>query len=246
MPKRGAKIISSDPAVLRKTEEGEIRPADWRETHKRILVAPSRGYTVGVTFYRSEIAGDGTTVKIPVSRELEIRVRTNAERDLLGWGTLVEEPTAVPTGTFDIQHAERGRFHELPEALPPDSTVASPSERSGPRIPLYGSSLVVDDDLWESFQSRWSSYEDFVLSISSGKNPFALYGKRYAFIDDAEGMERLLPKFAAYLKRKEHSRDDESAVLEAVAQNVPVNIGPPLSRIEPQRFEKHPKTGRLW
>lgn len=221
---------------------------DWRKERYRILVAPQESYSISVVYYEEEPTASGGTVRSAKSKPLSMRVLTGGTLDRLGYGDLDLPDIPDPGAGGNFKHERHNRFyHELPEVTR-GSEVLNPQVAT--RIPLYGCQLRVDDATAESYGFLFKKKEDqdpleaLVQAITSRKQPFSLYGRKYAFIDDEEGMRKLMPKFAQLVRDGAWSKDDVNEIFRGEPGES--KVGPRLSAVEPHRFEKNPKTGRLW
>lgn len=220
---------------------------DWRKAGYRVLVAPKRDYSISVHFYKKEQLADGNTISKAHSLPLSMRVIGGGELDLLGYGDLELEPRDDPAADGEMEaHIEGGagsparsaRMHELPE-ITAGTTEMQPERMAHlKRIPLYGCQLRIDERLASEFPGLFGGFEDMVEKIMTSRKPFNLYGKRYAFVDDAEGMRRLMPAFSAYVRDRKWDEDDQTEVLR---NPVGAQVGPRLWADPKERHRFEPR-----
>lgn len=271
--KPGMKFVSpSGKGGDEKPPEKKPKRFDWREARYRILVTPRSGYSISVPQVRRTHTTSGVVMERS-SIPFNFRVISGGERDHLGFARMKIEGTPDPGAAGDFRHSLEGRegtYHELPESTHGMSletgVIGAPSleiEPKGPeaplshyrRFPLYGAQFRIDQKIVDEMEETllgirgedWPEdpFERLVHWIENRRRPFTLYGKKYAFLDDEAGMEKLLPQFLEYVKKVAIYRDDQDEIFRS--RNISGSeVGPPLSQLEPGRFERHPEHGYLW
>ena len=205
----------------------------WQEKGYRVLVSPKRDYTLSMTVWNTEL--DARGVAVPGRRDipLQMRVLSGSDRDLLMWSDAKADDIPAPEGVFKNTRTG-GTYHELTEILEDTEVTAPPATK---RFPCYGCQVRLDANMADEF--GFENLKAMVDDVMSNR----LYGKNYAFIDDDEGMLKLLPKFADYARTLGWDKEDAHEIFEFGMDS---KIGPHLSEFpdEAHRFQRT-SDGRL-
>jgi hypothetical protein len=207
---------------------------DWEKQGFRVLVAPKKDYTMGLTVWRKELDIAGVAVPKRMDIPLQLRVLSGSDRDLLLWADADPDSIPAPEGVFKNTRTNK-EYHELTETVPVDSEVIEPPKTK--RIPCYGCQCRITPTLAAEFGHE--SLKSMVDAIKAKR----LYGKNYAFVDDEEGMKALLPKFADYARTLGWDREDAATIFEFGMDS---QIGPYLSEFPDERHRyQQTQDGRL-
>lgn len=234
--------IAKDKLPKPKTENGRRRKktpteppvpesSSWEDDGYRVLIAPKSKSTMFRTRWTTEMSTDGTAVPKREDIPIVLKSHTAEDRALLGYADYnpdTEEPTYDPLEVEKLFASDVVHGTEYD----PDTYQDLTSKFTGKRMALWGCSIRLDVGFaeecgYKDCDKKGSAFKQMVDSFTKDR----LYGKHFAFVDDAEGIKGLLPAFSSFVRAKEQG---EEASYDILAQGAVAQIGPELGVLEPE------------